>query len=157
MLLQTNPSSHPAAPWPRTEDGGRLDVANAGPATIEEELPGMRSRCLEWTGTAISGMCMSRYIHIHCMVSLTREVIQGRQLRYGFARLGVSMTRPHSTPNVMVHNTASRQNQLCRWDLWTHVCQVSLGIIDEVGVSLPGGSMGLSWRFGHAQIHTGNL
>ena len=45
-------------------------MANAGPVTIEEELPGMFSCCLEWTGTVISGM--SRYIHIHCMVSLTR-------------------------------------------------------------------------------------
>ena len=91
----------------RMEDRGRLDVAIVRPATIEEELPGMRSRCLEWTGTAISGMCMSRYIHIHCTVSLTCKAIQGQRLRYGFTRLGVSMTRPRSTPNVMVHDTAS--------------------------------------------------
>ena len=42
--------------------------------------------------------------------------------------------------------------------MWTrHSDKVSSGIVDEVGVSLPGRSMGLSWRFGHAQIHTGNL
>ena len=142
MWLRTNPSSCPAAPWPQTEDGGQLDVANARPVTIEVELPGMHSHCLEWTRTAISGMCMSHYIHIHCMVSLTCEAIQGWRLRYGFARLGVSMTRPHSMPNVMVRNTASRRNRLCGRDLWTHVCQVSSGIVDEVGASLPGRSVG---------------
>ena len=110
---------------------------------------------LEWIRTVISGM--SHYIHIHCMVSLTHEAIQGWQLRYGFARLGMSMTRPRSMPNVMVRDTASQWNWLCGWDLWTHVCQVSLGIVDEVGASLLGRSIGPLWRFRHAQIHTGNL
>ena len=130
-------------------------MANAGPATIEEELPGMHSCCLEWTGTVISGM--SHYIHIHCTVSLTCEAIQGWRLRYGFARLGMSMIRPCSMPNVMVCDMASQWNQLCRWDLQTHICQISLGIVDEVGALLPGRSVGPLWRFLHAQIHRGNL
>ena len=37
-----------------------------------------------------------------------------------------------------------------------HSDKASLGIVDEVGASLPGGSMGPSWRSGHAQIHTGD-
>ena len=45
----------------------------------------------------------------------------------------------------------------CGWDLWMHVCQASLGIVDEVGASLPGRSVGPLWRFRHVQIHTGNL
>ena len=45
----------------------------------------------------------------------------------------------------------------CGWDLRMHVCQASSGIVDEVGVSLPGRSVGPLWRFRHAQIHTGNL
>ena len=35
--------------------------------------------------------------------------------------------------------------------------KVSLGIVDEVGASLPGGSVGPSCMFGDAQIHTGSL
>ena len=35
--------------------------------------------------------------------------------------------------------------------------KASLGIVDEVGVSLPGGSVGPSCMFGDVQIHTGNL
>ena len=52
----------------------------------------------------------------------------------------------------------------CRWHavitgmvLTADVDKASSGIVDEVGVSLPGRSIGLLWRFGHAQIYTGNL
>ena len=39
----------------------------------------------------------------------------------------------------------------------TPLDRASSWIVDEVGASLPGRSVGLSWRFGHVQIHTGNL